>query len=462
MPQSPQGPGNIAGVILGIPEMLISNVTLYQVNILGRGSDGTVSLVNVKDIRIIDSNLTAPLIGTNVLTIYNAQITITNSVVNTNVMTIGGLAKPPTNNVLSLFNARAAITDTNVDGSGSFTLGGSTLAFTQDSVSFSNNLSIVSVSSLAVSSGNNSYAGQLGGSGALTFNLPTSTILTLSGNNSAFSGAMTVSNNGTLLVNTTSGSGALTVLSSAKLGGTGVIGGPTTVNGILAPGSSPGTLTISNNLVVGGTLQYELGSNSDLTVVTGNLTLGGTLNVANAGGFTNTTFTIFAYSGGLAYNGLSIGSAPVGYTYLIDTGTVGQVKLIVSPPLSAFQQWQIQYFGSTTNVAAAADADPDGDGQDNMAEFLSGTNPTNSDSVFLITSTVEQGNDIGITWTTAGGHTNAVQASVGGAGGNYATNFADISSPIIIPGVGDVTTNYTDTGGATNQPSRYYRVRVVP
>jgi hypothetical protein len=55
-----------------------------------------------------------------------------------------------------------------------------------------------------------------------------------------------------------------------------------------------------------------------------------------------------------------------------------------------------------------------------------------------------------------------VQASGGGAGGNYTTNFADISSPIIIPGVGDVTTNYTDTGGATNQPSRYYRVRVVP
>jgi hypothetical protein len=38
----------------------------------------------------------------------------------------------------------------------------------------------------------------------------------------------------------------------------------------------------------------------------------------------------------------------------------------------------------------------------------------------------------------------------------------DISAPIIIPGTGDATTNYVDSGGATNTPSRYYRVRLVP
>ena len=67
-----------------------------------------------------------------------------------------------------------------------------------------------------------------------------------------------------------------------------------------------------------------------------------------------------------------------------------------------------------------------------------------------------------ITWTTVGGLTNAVQATVGDGNGGYATNFADLSSPIIVSGSGDGATNYVDTGGATNVPARYYRVRLVP
>jgi PKD repeat protein len=51
---------------------------------------------------------------------------------------------------------------------------------------------------------------------------------------------------------------------------------------------------------------------------------------------------------------------------------------------SPFNQWQIQYFGSTLNLAAAPTADPDGDGQDNMTEFIAGTNPTNGTSFWEI------------------------------------------------------------------------------
>jgi hypothetical protein len=40
--------------------------------------------------------------------------------------------------------------------------------------------------------------------------------------------------------------------------------------------------------------------------------------------------------------------------------------------------------------------------------------------------------------------------------------FADISGPIIINVTGDTTTNYIDSGGATNRPARYYRIRFVP
>jgi autotransporter-associated beta strand protein len=283
---------------------------------------------------------------------------------------------------------------------------------------------------------------------------------------STYSGGTIVSN-GTLLVNNTVGSGtgtgAVTVVSGATLGGTGVIAGPVAVNGTLAPGSSVGTLTISNNLVLnsGTVLAYDLGTSSDLARVSGTLTLGGTLNISNAGGFGAGTYVLFTYGGSLTYSGVSIGSAPAGYNYSIDTGTVGQVKLVVSA-WTAFQQWQMNYFGCTNCPQAAPDADPLGKGMSNTNQFLAGLNPTNSASALRIISAVPQSNDVVITWTTAGLRTNAVQATAGDANGGYATNFTNISGSIIIPGSGDTTTNYVDTGGASNTPSRYYRIRLVP
>jgi hypothetical protein len=130
--------------------------------------------------------------------------------------------------------------------------------------------------------------------------------------------------------------------------------------------------------------------------------------------------------------------------------------------LTPFQSWQNQYFGCTLCPQAAANADPDGDGLDNQAEFAAGTSPVDSASGLRIISTAAQGSDMIITWKTAGGRTNVVQATNGDGSGGYATNFADVSGLIIITGSGDQTTNYTDSGGATNVPSRYYRVRLAP
>ena len=130
--------------------------------------------------------------------------------------------------------------------------------------------------------------------------------------------------------------------------------------------------------------------------------------------------------------------------------------------LSAFEQWQIDYFGSTNDPTADPSFDADGDGQNNLAEFVGGTDPTNSVSALRIIAVTPQATDVVITWTTAGGRTNAVQASPGDPGGGYTTNFTDASGPINITGSGDVTTNYTDVGAGTNLPSRFYRVRLIP
>jgi PKD repeat protein len=163
----------------------------------------------------------------------------------------------------------------------------------------------------------------------------------------------------------------------------------------------------------------------------------------------------------------------VAHTYA--AGTYG-VTLVVTGPggvstnsqlnyitaLTAFQSWQVQYFGSTTNPAAVQNADPDGDGCNNLCEFLSGTDPTNSASFFHIIAVTPQSANILVTWATAGGRTNVVQVSGGDVDGSYTTNFVDLSPFIIIPGSGDAITNYLDSEGATNGPGRYYRVRLVP
>ncbi len=79
---------------------------------------------------------------------------------------------------------------------------------------------------------------------------------------------------------------------------------------------------------------------------------------------------------------------------------------------------------------------------------------------FQITSIVRSNNNIVINWTTGIGQTNALQATAGTANGSYATNnFANIFS---VTNAVTTATNYTDVGAATNIPSRFYRVRLVP
>jgi PKD repeat protein len=127
--------------------------------------------------------------------------------------------------------------------------------------------------------------------------------------------------------------------------------------------------------------------------------------------------------------------------------------------LTAFQNWQIQYFGSTNNPAAAPTADPDGDGQNNMAEFLAGTDPTNNASTFRITSIAREGNDFRITWMTGIGRTNSLQVAPGDARGSYSNDFTDL---FVVTNTVGTTTNYLDLGAATNALTGYYRVRLVP
>jgi hypothetical protein len=119
--------------------------------------------------------------------------------------------------------------------------------------------------------------------------------------------------------------------------------------------------------------------------------------------------------------------------------------------------WEVANFD---HIGVDPNADPDGDSFSNLAEFLAGTEPNSSSSALRITAVAQEGNDIRVTWSMGSGKTNALQATAGGAGGDFTNNFAiDIFTVTNTVGT---TTNYLDVGGATNVPAYYYRVRLVP
>jgi T5SS/PEP-CTERM-associated repeat protein/autotransporter-associated beta strand protein len=163
------------------------------------------------------------------------------------------------------------------------------------------------------------------------------TILTAA---STYQGATTVSA-GTLRVNGSLANTAVEVASGATLGGSGSIGGPTTLasGAHLAPGSTVGTLTFSNGLTLnnGAILDFQLGTLSDLIMVTGGPltgpgTLGGiTLNLSNSSGFGAGTYTLLNYTSASSTTNFgadrfTLGSTIAGYTYNL-TANSGLLQL---------------------------------------------------------------------------------------------------------------------------------------
>jgi endonuclease I/PKD repeat protein len=169
------------------------------------------------------------------------------------------------------------------------------------------------------------------------------------------------------------------------------------------------------------------------------------------GGTTNitTNSVVHTYAAG-SYNVTLIVSGPDGVNTNTKTGYI--------TAWTPFQTWQVQYFGSIDNPDADGSVDADGDGLNNLAEFEAGTDPTNSVSALRITSIARVGDDLGITWTTGIGKTNALQFTSGAVDGGYSNDFSDL---FIVTNTTDTVTNYLDIGAA-NEATHYYRIRLVP
>lgn len=147
---------------------------------------------------------------------------------------------------------------------------------------------------------------------------------------------------GKLIVNGSISGSSATVSANASLGGTGTVG-LVQINddGILAPGAGIGTLTAASLLLSNASrLEFELGApgiiggtENDLLTITGDLTLDGILQIVAGASFDKGTYRLMNYSGFLTDGGLTLEAAFLANFpgSFIDTGTGGQVNLVVVP-----------------------------------------------------------------------------------------------------------------------------------
>ena len=143
--------------------------------------------------------------------------------------------------------------------------------------------------------------------------------------------------------------------------------------------------------------------------------------------------------------------------------------------LTTYQSWQMHYFDCTDCPEAAPDADPLGTGMSNTNQFLAGFNPTNSAAyLHIISIAITNTTEINVIYLGANGdstwspgvasRTNVLDYTTGDASGNYTNGgWQDTGQTNILSGgTGTgIVTNMVDSGGATNTPSRFYRVRVL-
>lgn len=101
--------GYVAGIIWGLPEMVVSNVMLEKINI---SASKSFDIYNAHGIHFTDVQLNLPG-GVPSYTLWNADVTVSNS---PSAVSFDGLTTAQTGNALSLINSMASVADTNAIG----------------------------------------------------------------------------------------------------------------------------------------------------------------------------------------------------------------------------------------------------------------------------------------------------------------------------------------------------------
>src|ERR1017187_1018943 len=207
--------------------------------------------------------------------------------------------------------------------------------------------------------------------------------------------------------------------------------------------------------------------------------LSGSFTDQSSGSITGWAWTFGDGNTSISQNPSDVYVNPGSYTVReIVTGTGGSSTNTRTALISAydpFAWWQLNYFGSTnSNPNTAPGGDSTGTGMSNTNKFLAGFNPTNPTAYLHIISIANTNTtDINVIYLGANGdstwspgiaaRTNVLEFTAGAVDGSYSTNFVSANiTNILSGGTGTgIVTNMVDPSGATNTPSRYYRVRVL-
>lgn len=230
---------------------------------------------------------------------------------------------------------------------------------------------------------------------------------------------------------------------------------PETVSGQYHITALPALLYPGQSNRVMGVFSQDLPANGATVTITGDgLTLG-----------TN------VYAPGSIFNGLNgiswainvaSNATPGLRTIIVNQGTNfayanGFLEIVPNHPDYNFDglddNFQRAYFPLFTDSSAGPNADPDGDGMVNSAEYIAGTSPTNAASLLKVETATQTASGTTVTWRSVAGKSYQVssRADFGAA------SWQPVGSPVSATNVTAHVLDATATNGM-----RYYRVQVLP
>lgn len=176
-------------------------------------------------------------------------------------------------------------------------------------------------------------------------------------------GTLTLAN----LAGSATGTSAVNIAAGATLRGSGTASGNVTVNGTITPGDeefTPYATLALGNTTLNGPVKLDIdGTEADQIAVTGTLAIGGTATLEITGTPTAPSYTLVSHTGALTGSFAGF-TPPAGYSLAYGANAIS----LVSNSADAYTVWAAGLSDPSPS------ADPDGDGIQNILEFVLNSN----------------------------------------------------------------------------------------
>jgi methionine-rich copper-binding protein CopC len=230
-------------------------------------------------------------------------------------------------------------------------------------------------------------------SGTTTKNSPITFTITFSTSVTGFTSSGITVTNGTK--GTLSGSGTtytIPVTPSAQGAVTCSVNANAAQDAALNYNTASNTASVTYDTVAPSVTVTPTGTSTSTSPITFTLTFSEPVTGLTAAGITVTNGTKGALTGSGTTFSIPVSATPGTVTCQVNASaaqdaatnnnTASNIASVTL--LTAQQSWRLQYFGTTDNTGSAADtADPDGDGCNNLLEYVAGLDPTNPSSRFI-------------------------------------------------------------------------------